>query len=68
MRHNKRNQQRVYTPPQVIGEKEVLLEQGLLTQSKSVTMHIDTFEQDVENLDFSSGESYLEDSYNYKWE
>ena len=67
MRHNKRKQQRVYTPPQVIGEKEVLLEQALLTQSKSVTMHIDTFEQDVETLDYTSGDAYT-DNYNFYWE
>ena len=65
--YNKRKQKRMYTPPRVIGEKEVLLERALLTQSQVVTMHIDTFEQDVETLDYASGDAYT-DNYNFYWE
>lgn len=57
----------MYTPPRVSGTPEILLEQDLLTQSVVVGMHFDTSYQEVENLDYASGEAYFED-YNFKWE
>ena len=68
MMHRKRIQKHLYTPPQVIGEKEVLLEQALLTQSQSVTMHFDANYQEVEDLDYAAGGNAYTNDYNFYWD
>lgn len=57
----------LYMPPLVLQTPDVQLEQDLLTLSNPVRTYVDTSAQEVETLDYTSGDAYFED-YNYKWE